>query len=228
MNATIDHVLYVWLQGDPYRAPEVRVMAAPPMELTQFRDHHVDTSRGYLIIRVDRAYDTPTEAGQQYDVTFVPVEAEGTSEIGRGSALPAQSLSGMSLTTIKGIGKRYADLLHQKANIDSVQTLLAAGATPQGRNQLTSQTGIGPTLILKWAQLADLMRIEGMGSDYSQLLWESGVTSVPRLAAQKPKTLLKRLTKVIETQSAMRRLPQIEQIADWIRQASQLEPVVIL
>ncbi len=233
MDTTTDKVLYVWIQGDPYRSPEVHVMAAPAMDLTQFRDQHVDISRGYLIIRVGQACDQPQPVnqgckGQRYNVTLVPVGAAAAPEAGAVSAVLTRSISGTGLTAIKGIGRRYTALLHEKANINSVQELLTAGATPGGRDQLQSQTKLSPKMILRWVQLADLMRIESVGADYSQLLWDTGITDVPRLAAQRPKPLLNKLTRVKEKQGGVHRLPYLEQVADWIRQASAMGPAVTL
>jgi len=87
MDASADKVLYIWIQGDPYRAPEVRVMAAPAMDLADFKERYVDAARGYLIVRVGQVCDQPLEvhqapAGPLYNVTLVPAEASappGTS-----------------------------------------------------------------------------------------------------------------------------------------------------
>jgi len=231
MDAVNEMHLYLWIQGNPYQAPEVYAMAAPAMALSEFRDRYVDSSRGYLIIRIEEVCDQPIRVtqeckGQRYLVSLVP-EVEiipGLAMIG--SAGPRR-VPELGLTAIKGIGRRYAALLHEKANVNSVQALLDAGATPQGREQLRSQTGLPPQTILRWVQLADLMRVEGVGSDYSHLLRNAGITSVPMLAAQKPRPLLKKLTQTKEKQGGVRRLPYLEQVADWIQQASNLEPVVV-
>jgi predicted flap endonuclease-1-like 5' DNA nuclease len=228
MDATADKVLYVWIQGDPYRAPEIRMMAAPAMNLARFLDRHVDTARGYLIIRVGQVCDQPVQAnqdciGQRYQVTLTPVGAEFATGM---SLVSTQEAPPISLTAIKGIGRRYAALLHEKANINSVQELLAAGASRQDRDQLEAQTGLSSKLILRWVQLADLMRVDGIGSDYSQLLWETGITSMPDLALQKPRSLLNALTRVKVEQGGVHRLPYLEQVTDWIRQASSMEPAV--
>jgi predicted flap endonuclease-1-like 5' DNA nuclease len=231
MDETTDKVLYDWVQGDPYRAPEVRIMAAPEMSLTEFRDRHVDTSRGYLIIQAGQACDQPTRVneeckGRRYHVTLAPIEAT-LAGVDMVSTAPAQSMSGMSLTSIKGIGRRYAAILHDKASIDSVQELLVIGASPEGREQIQSKTGLSSKVILRWIQLADLMRIEGIGSDYSQLLWQAGITSAPDLASKKPKSLMNKLTQIKKEQGGVHRLPYLEQVSTWIQQASKMEPVVL-
>jgi predicted flap endonuclease-1-like 5' DNA nuclease len=231
MDATSDKALYVWIHGSPYQAPEVYTVAAPAMELSEFRDRYVDRSRDYLIIRIAQTCDQPARVdqvcqGQRYHVVLAPAE-EVILGLDLVRAPTLRSTAGSSLTAIKGVGRRYAALLHDKAKVDSVQALLVTGATPQGREQLQSKTGLSPKLILRWVHLADLMRVEGIGSDYSQLLWDAGITGIPDLAAQDPQTLLEKLTQVKEQGGGVRRLPYLEQVADWVQQASNLEPAVI-
>ena len=60
--------------------------------------------------------------------------------------------------------------------------LLERGAKPSGRQGLADATGISPTLILEWVNHADLWRIKGVGSEYSDLLEAAGVDSPAELA----------------------------------------------
>ena len=78
------------------------------------------------------------------------------------------------LEVIEGIGPVYADQL-RKAGVATVEALLSQGATPGGRQQMEQKTGIGHALILEWVNLADLMRIKGVGEEFSDLLEEAGV-----------------------------------------------------
>jgi predicted flap endonuclease-1-like 5' DNA nuclease len=233
MEANQTKTLYIWVHGIPYRDPEVHTIAAPNLDLVEFRDRYVDTSKDYLIIRVTQACDQimrvdQTCEGQRYHVNLTPVEGEEAPDTDLVGPFAVESTSGISLTAIKGVGRRYAALLHDRGHIDSVQELLAEGATPQGRAELHSQTSLSPKLILRWVQLADLMRVEGVGSDDSQLLLDAGITSASELAIQDPKALLKELSRVKEEQGSVRGLPRLEQLADWIRKASELETLVTL
>ena len=56
------------------------------------------------------------------------------------------------------------------------------GAKPSGRQALADSTGISPTLILEWVNHVDLWRINGVGSEYSDLLEAAGVDSPAELA----------------------------------------------
>jgi predicted flap endonuclease-1-like 5' DNA nuclease len=82
---------------------------------------------------------------------------------------------------VEGIGEAYARRL-QDAGIPTIETLLAQGCEPKGRQAIAEQTGIQDTLILKWINRADLARISGIGSEYADLLELAGVDTVPELA----------------------------------------------
>ena len=126
---------------------------------------------------------------------------------------------------IEGIGKVYAEKLAD-AGLTTVEALLKAGASPKGRQALAEKTDISGKLILEWVNLADLFRIKGVGEEYSDLLEEAGVDTVPELAQRNAENLY---TKLVETNAAkelVRRLPTQSQVADWIQQAKDMPRVV--
>lgn len=126
---------------------------------------------------------------------------------------------------IEGIGPVYAEKL-AAAGITTVEALLKAGASPKGREALEEETGIGHKLILEWVNLADLFRIKGVGEEYSDLLEEAGVDTVPELAQRNAENLYAKLQEVNAAKELVRRLPTQSQVADWIGQAKNLDRVV--
>jgi len=64
---------------------------------------------------------------------------------------------------VEGIGPKYAVKL-SKAGIKTTDALLRKGATPAGRKEIATKTGIGEELILDWVNYVDLYRIKGIGS----------------------------------------------------------------
>jgi predicted flap endonuclease-1-like 5' DNA nuclease len=129
------------------------------------------------------------------------------------------------LTTVEGIGEVYAGQL-QQAGIVTTDDLLAAGADPQGRNGIEERTGISNKLILEWINHVDLFRIKGVGEEYSDLLEEAGVDTVPELAQRNPQHLYARLVEVNKEKKLVRRLPSEGQVGDWIQQAKSLPRVI--
>ncbi|MBA3075368.1 MAG: DUF4332 domain-containing protein [Anaerolineae bacterium] len=123
---------------------------------------------------------------------------------------------------VEGIGKAYKSKL-AKVNIFTTDALLDTGATPQGRKLLAEKTGISEALILEWVNLADLYRIKGVGSEYSDLLEEVGVDTVVELSKRVSKNLFEKMVEINGNQKLVRKLPSETQIADWINQAKKLD-----
>jgi predicted flap endonuclease-1-like 5' DNA nuclease len=123
-----------------------------------------------------------------------------------------------NLINIEGIGEVYAAKLAE-AGLTTTEGLLEAGATPKGRKELAEKTGISGKRILEWVNHADLFRIKGVGEEYSDLLEEAGVDTVPELAQRNPENLSAKLREVNDEKELVRRLPAQSQVADWVEQA---------
>ena len=122
---------------------------------------------------------------------------------------------------IEGIGAVYAQKL-ASIGITSTNKLLKKGATPQGRTALEEKTGISHDLILEWVNLCDLFRIKGVAEEYSDLLEEAGVDTVPELAQRNPENLYAKLVETNKMKKLVRQLPSQRQVADWVAQAKFL------
>lgn len=127
----------------------------------------------------------------------------------------------VKIEDIEGIGKTYAQKL-TAAGIKTTDDLLEAGATPAGREKLAAKTGISEKMILEWVNLADLLRIKGVGEEYSDLLEEAGVDTVVELAKRVPENLHAKMAEVNAKAKLVRRLPTLSEVKDWIEQAKKL------
>ena len=90
----------------------------------------------------------------------------------------------MRIDDIDGIGATQAAKLAE-AGVTTTDDLLQWGANKAGRDSLEATTGISGKLILEWVNHADLMRINGVGSEYSDLL-DAGPGSGGRQARHRP------------------------------------------
>jgi predicted flap endonuclease-1-like 5' DNA nuclease len=130
-----------------------------------------------------------------------------------------------SIVQVEGIGEAYAEKL-KGAGIRTTDALLEAGATPKGRQELEEKTGIGHSLILEWVNHVDLWRIKGVAEEYSDLLEEAGVDSVPELAQRRADNLFEKLVAVNQEKHLVRRLPTQAQVSKWIEAAKRLPRLV--
>jgi predicted flap endonuclease-1-like 5' DNA nuclease len=126
---------------------------------------------------------------------------------------------------IEGIGPQYAEKL-KTAGINSTDKLLEAGATAKGRDELATTTGISAKNILCWVNHADLFRIKGIGSQFSELLEAAGVDTVPELAQRNAENLQLALAKTNEDKKLAKSTPSLTQVTNWITEAKTLPKVV--
>ena len=124
---------------------------------------------------------------------------------------------------IEGIGPAYAAIL-SGIGIFTTEELLDAAATRKGRAELAERTSISEKLILKWANRADLMRVPGIGEEYSDLLEAAGVDTVKELRRRIPENLHDAMLKVNEQDKLVRRPPHLSEVQAWVEAAKLIEP----
>lgn len=126
---------------------------------------------------------------------------------------------------IEGIGEAYAARLAE-AGVTTTQSLLQQCATRKGREELADKTGISGKLILEWANHADMMRIQGIGPQWSDLLEMVGVNTVREMALRNAENLYQKLVKTNDEKGLVRQLPTLPQVEDWIEQAKDLPRIL--
>lgn len=126
-----------------------------------------------------------------------------------------------SLIDIEGIGATYAKSLAD-AGLTNTDHLLDTAGSASGRKSLATKTGIDEGKILEWVNRADLMRIKGVGSEFSDLLEAAGVDTVKELAQRVPANLAAKLTEVNEAKKLVRRIPSESEVSGWVAEAKTL------
>jgi predicted flap endonuclease-1-like 5' DNA nuclease len=132
---------------------------------------------------------------------------------------------GYKVVEIEGIGPAYAAKLIE-AGIKTTNSLLKACGDPKGREELSERTTISPHLILKWTNMADLMRIVGIGRQFSELLEASGVDTVKELKHRQADNLAAKMAEINAERKPCRVSPGPAVITRWIEQANNLEAAI--
>jgi hypothetical protein len=130
-----------------------------------------------------------------------------------------------SIDAIEGIGHVSATKL-RKSRIRTTEALLKRGATRTDRKRLATATGFTEHQILEWVNRADLMRVKGIGEEYSDLLEAAGVDTVKELKTRKAAALHARMVEINDQKQLVRRLPTEGMVASWIAAAASLPAVV--
>jgi len=130
-----------------------------------------------------------------------------------------------SIESIEGIGPKLGEAL-RGAGVRTVESLLKAGADKKSRTSLAEATGISEKRILKCVNMADLFRINGVASQYAELLECAGVDTVKELKHRNADNLATKMAEVNEAKNLVRRPPSIAVVNDWVAQAKKLPGVV--
>jgi len=135
-----------------------------------------------------------------------------------------------SLESIEGIGPANAKKL-RSAGVRSADGLLKAGGSKKGRKAISSDCGIKERTILEWVNRADLMRIKGVSTQYSDLLEAAGVDTVKELSKRRPDNLTAKMGQVNDAavakgRSIVRRPPSQTEVEKWVAHAKKLRPAV--
>ncbi|MBN1543809.1 DUF4332 domain-containing protein [candidate division KSB1 bacterium] len=135
-------------------------------------------------------------------------------------------MANYKISSIEGIGTTFEQKL-KAVGIRSVNALLKRGATRKGRKELAEESGVDETMILKWVNMADLYRVKGIGSEYSELLEKAGVDTVKELRNRVPENLHAKMVEVnSEKQRLVRQLPSLSMVKRWVEEAKKLDPLV--
>ena len=126
---------------------------------------------------------------------------------------------------IEGIGPAYAEKL-AAADIDTTDELLKLCCDAKGRKATAEKTGVSEPQLLKWANMADLMRISGIGSEFSELLEAAGVDTVKELRNRNAGNLAAKMAEVNEQKKLTRTVPSEKTVAGWVDQAKSMDPLI--
>ena len=134
-------------------------------------------------------------------------------------------MSVYKIIDVEGIGEVYAKKLLD-AGVSDTAVLLEKCCKPAGRKALAEATGISEKLILTWTNHADLMRIKGIGPQFSELLEKAGVDTVKELAHRVPANLAAKCAEVNEAHKIVGRVPVEKEIAKMVEEAKTLAPMM--
>jgi hypothetical protein len=130
------------------------------------------------------------------------------------------------ISTIGGMTVVAASRL-KSVGIRTTKGLLESARTAKNRKGLAAKTGITEQQLLEWANIADYMRIPGMGKAKVGLLRAAGVATVRELALRNPTRLVQNMKDVNSKRKLVRVLPSEKSVEQLIEQARKLPRKII-
>lgn len=150
-----------------------------------------------------------------------------TETIGEGEAIRAGGAVSFA-TKLRAIPGLNPELVAKLAAVGIADngTLLARGATPEGRAEIGAAAGADQVQLLQALYLMDLERVDGISWNSGALLTAAGVTTVPDLAFRTAEDLLPQLQRANGELGLMKRLPTARAIKGWIDHARGLPQAI--
>ena len=132
-----------------------------------------------------------------------------------------------TISAIEGIAVKNAEKL-RGIGIKTTEALLERGATKKGRAAIVAEAKITEKQCLTWVNHADLMRIKGVSSQYSELLEAAGVDTVKELRRRNAENLCEAMEAANNRRKnkLVQRCPSGKVIQKWVDQAKALPPIV--
>ena len=130
-----------------------------------------------------------------------------------------------SIKEIIGIDTGAVERLHE-VGVSTLEQLLEQGATSTARMHLADQTGLDDASVKQWVHQADLMRVKGVGPELAHLLCQVGVFTTPKLAYRSTDALHADLVECNQSLRAMRQLPGVAELQEFITSAKTLPKLV--
>jgi len=132
----------------------------------------------------------------------------------------------MKIEDVEGIGPAFAGKLSE-AGVATTDDLLDRGASTAGREKLSQAAGISAHLLLEWVNHVDLMRLDGVGPEFADLLEAAGVDSCAELAQRNAANLATTFQELDAARpNTIRRIPSEATVAGWIEQAGKVAQAV--
>jgi predicted flap endonuclease-1-like 5' DNA nuclease len=130
-------------------------------------------------------------------------------------------MANYKIEEIEGIGPALGEKF-RNAGITTTDKLLVGAKTKKQRQQLAEASGVSEKQVLKFANMADLFRITGVGQEFAELLEAAGVDTVPELAMRKPENLSAKMEEINEEKKLTRRTPSLKEVEKWVAEAKDL------
>jgi len=133
----------------------------------------------------------------------------------------SSSVSSYPISHIDGLGP-HAQAKLKAHGIRTTAGLLENANTVKARKALAAKTGLSEQDLLAWANIADCMRIKGMGKAKAELLRAAGVVTVREFALRNPERLAQAMREANNKRKLVRVLPSDKSVAELIQRARKL------
>ncbi|MFT4585659.1 MAG: putative flap endonuclease-1-like 5' DNA nuclease [Gammaproteobacteria bacterium] len=131
----------------------------------------------------------------------------------------------IKIDEVEGLGPAYAAKLTE-AGIKTTDDFLKLCCDSKGRGETATKTGISEKLILSWANMADLMRVNGIGGQYAEIRHAAGVDTIKELRTRNAENLAAKMKEMNDEKNLANACPSESVVSGWIEKAKSTDPLI--
>ena len=153
---------------------------------------------------------------------------EANKPVAAGTAAAAISIAEQTsyeVEEVEGIGPSYGKKL-RAMGISTTEQLLNQCFNTDGCVTVAEHVGIEDFVVRKWASMSDLMRLNGVEGQFSELMVYAGIDSVQDLGDQSAGALHSKLSASNEAQNRVKEIPDESSLDLMITQAKSLKAIM--
>jgi len=133
--------------------------------------------------------------------------------------------AGTPIEKIEGIGTGFGKRL-KADGITTTEALLDLCRTDEGVAKVCQCVELDENTVRNWGTMADLMRINGLGGQWAELMWRAGVSNVQDLAQREIVSLRAKMREINDVEHRVAELPGEKRVTKFIAEAGQLDPML--
>lgn len=134
---------------------------------------------------------------------------------------------GYTVETLEGVGPKTGDMF-RGYGIATVGDYLRKLHSLKRREKAADDLGILVKPLHEWASMSDLLRVDGIDHQYSELTYRAGIETVADLAGSEGSSLAAKMETVNNAgkQLIAPTVPTVGEVNDWIARARGMKAVV--
>jgi len=164
--------------------------------------------------------DSKQDNSQNFEADNNPAAAESTA-----ATVSILEQTSYEVEEVEGIGPNYGKKL-RAMGISNTEQLLNQCRNIDGCVTVAEQVGIEDFVIRKWASMSDLMRLNGIEGQFSELMVYAGIDSVQDLGKQNASALHSRLSISNQEQHRVESIPDEASLELMINQANSTKAIM--
>jgi predicted RecB family nuclease len=126
-----------------------------------------------------------------------------------------------NIRDLRGLTNEHIDKL-DKAGVKTTDDLLERCCEPQGREDISRQTGIHADELRQLAQREELHKVRGLSTgEYDSLLEASGIRTINDLSQQEGSSLYNNIRQINEQRHLSENIPSEQDVTGYINEAKK-------